>query len=156
MPLVQSGFSTGFSRGVCGRGGEGCGGPPHSGQPGPSGPPTPTRRGRRGGGERERTPGDRVLEEAAIDERVHEEREEDPAQGKAERARAPHRGDEEPRGAEEERGIREEPEDAELGGDRERRRVRGVALRLALTALLAPARERLRADAAAGGRGARK
>ena len=75
-------------------------------------------------GDRECEPGDRILEEAAVEERVHEQREQHRGERQPERGVAPvhlERPASPRRRAE--RGRRE-PDHAELGRDRQRRRVR--------------------------------
>src|SRR3990170_2297151 len=67
-----------------------------------------------GGGDREHAPGERVLEEARVEERVHEEHGEHCGQPKSEEAPVPRYEDERPcRGAEQPR-VEREADDAEL------------------------------------------
>src|SRR4029079_13398207 len=63
-------------------------------------------------GECHRSPDERVLEEAGVEEGVHEERQEDRTGAEAEGTVAPRVQQEEPRRAGEQRRIGEEPDDA--------------------------------------------
>src|SRR5207247_5655722 len=91
-------------------------------------------------------PGTRVLDEAAVEERVHEEGDEDGPERQAERGIAASDRVDRASRARKEGEVGEEADDPELGGDRQRRRVRDEP-RLrpgALRVLLA--RERLGAE----------
>src|SRR6185295_20094210 len=79
-------------------------------------------------------------EEAGVEQRVNEQREEHRACGDPERAVAARDEVEEPARAREQRGIDDEAEQAELCGNGERRRVRAVAFRGELGVGLVPAR----------------
>src|SRR5438034_5869785 len=97
-------------------------------------------------GDGDDAPDDRVLEEACVEQRVDEERQEHGCGAEAQRA-APLREEEEQSSrAGEQRHVDEQADDSELRGDGERRRVRAVALRGQMRLRLLPAGLRLSAD----------
>src|SRR3990172_4721346 len=82
------------------------------------------RHGREHGcGDREHAPGERVLEEARVQERVHEEHGEHCGQPKSEEAPVPRYEDERPRRGAEQPRVQGEADDSELRQHRQRRRV---------------------------------
>ena len=95
----------------------------------------------------EHEPCDRVLEEAAVEERVHEERDEDGGKREPEGLLDPEHAQQRLGGADEQRRVEREPDDAELGSDGERRRVRDEERRRAAVLRHRLTRPRLRAEA---------
>ena len=102
--------------------------------------------GQPAGRDREHEPGDRVLEKAAVEERVHEQREEGCAEREPQRLLAPADGGDQPHAADEQPGVERQADQPQLGGHGQRGRVRDEVGRRAVAVLQPPARSCLAAD----------